>query len=111
MSYLLNKEPTDDFTRKLDNLVNSIKHSKQFRKGYEDMGAVWYMDAKREGKLEGISIGRQQGISIGIQLEKISSAKKFLAMGLSIEQVAQGTGLPLAEVQKLAGEGEKHLSS
>ena len=35
MSYLLNKEPTDDFTRKLDGLVNTIKSNKQFRKGYE----------------------------------------------------------------------------
>ena len=40
MSYLLNKKPTDDFTRKLDNLVNTIKSNKQFRKGYDNMGAV-----------------------------------------------------------------------
>ena len=102
MSYLLNKEPTDDFTRKLDGLVNTIKSNKQFIKGYDNMGAVWYMAAKREGKLEGIAIGEKRGISIGIKLEKVSSAKKFLSMGLSMEQVAQGTSLSLAEVQKLA---------
>ena len=102
MSYLLSKKPTDDFTRKLDNLVNTIKSNKQFRKGYDNMGAVWYMDAKREGKLEGIAIGEKRGISIGSKLEKVSSAKKFLSMGLSMEQVAQGTSLSLAEVQKLA---------
>ena len=40
MSYLLNKEPTDDFTRKLDRLVNTIKCNRQFIKGYDNMGAV-----------------------------------------------------------------------
>ena len=30
------------------------------------------------------------------------TAKKFLAMGLSIEQVAQGTGLTVDEVKSLA---------
>ena len=85
MSYLLNKEATDDFTRKIDNLVNTIKNSKQFRTGYDIMSAVWYTDAKREGALQ----------------QAISSAKYFLSTGLSIEQVAAGTGLPIAEVQKL----------
>lgn len=33
--------------------------------------------------------------------ERIKNAKSFLAMGLSPEQVAQGTGLPLEEVKKL----------
>ncbi|MDD7459869.1 MAG: hypothetical protein SPJ89_09410 [Treponema sp.] len=103
MSYLLNKEPTDDFTRKLDGLVNTIKSNKQFRKGYDSMGAVWYMDAKREGKLEGISIGKQQGISIGAFQKAMEDAKNFLSMGLSIEQIAKGTGLSITEVQKLAG--------
>ena len=94
MSYLLNKEPTDDFTRKLDRLVNTIKCNRQFIKGYDNMGAVWYMNAKREG----ISIGLQQGI----QQANISSAKKLLKMGLSLEQIAAAVNLPLDEVQKLS---------
>ena len=31
----------------------------------------------------------------------IETAKKFLAMGLSVEQVSQGTGLSLEEVENL----------
>ena len=52
------------------------------------------MDAKREG----ISIGLQQGI----QQANISSAKKLLKMGLSLEQIAAAVNLPLDEVQKLS---------
>ena len=32
---------------------------------------------------------------------KIESAKRFLEMGFPLEQVAQGTGLSIAELQKL----------
>lgn len=46
-------------------------------------------NAKEEGKAE----GRAE--------EKVENAKNFLAMGLSPEQVAEGTRLPLSEVMKL----------
>ena len=92
MSYLLNKEPTDDFTRKLDRLVNTIKKNKQFRKGYDSMGAVWYMDAKREGRLEGI-------------LQKsIDAAKKLLSTGISKEQIASCLDLSIEKVEELSKE-------
>ena len=96
MSYLLSKKPTDDFTRKLDNLVNTIKSNKQFRKGYDIMEAVWYTDAKYEG----IAIGKQQGI-----LQKaIETARNLLTTGLSLEQIANAVSLPIDEVKKIAAE-------
>lgn len=45
--------------------------------------------AKREGKQE------------GIQQEKISNARNFLSMGLSIEQVAKGTELSYEEIKQI----------
>lgn len=50
-------------------------------------------NAKEEGKAEGRAEGRAE--------EKVENAKNFLAMGLSPEQVAEGTKLPLSEVMKL----------
>ena len=89
MSYLCNKKPTDDFTRKIDRLVNELKYNENFKTRYTDMEAVWVTDAKMQGRLEGA-------------LQKaMESAKKFLSMGLSAEQVAEGTGLSIAEVQEL----------
>ena len=53
----------------------------------------------------GFAAGEERGISLGItqgeHKKAIETAKKFLAMGLSIEQVADGTGLSPEEIEKL----------
>ena len=56
---------------------------------------------KKAGYCEGLSDGISQGISQGEHKAKIETAKNLLAMNLSIEQVAQGTGLSVDEIQKL----------
>ena len=54
-----------------------------------------------EGLSDGISQGMSQGISQGEHQKAIETAKKFLAMGISVEQVAQGTGLSLETINNL----------
>ena len=56
---------------------------------------------RREAREEGISIGLSQGISQGAYQKAVETAKKFLSMGLSVEQVADGTGLSIEEIEKL----------
>ena len=60
---------------------------------------------RKEAFDDGVSIGRNEGISIGLSQgareAKLETAKKFLAMGLSVEQVADGTGLSVEEIEKL----------
>ena len=51
-------------------------------------------DAEQRGYKEGVSDGEHQA--------KIETAKKFLTMGISIEQVAQGTGLSIEEVNLIS---------
>ena len=43
-----------------------------------------------------------RGKKEGINEKAIETAKNFLQMGISIEQVAQGTNLPLQTVEDLA---------
>ena len=43
----------------------------------------------------------EDGLSQGEKKAKLETAKKFLAMGLSVEQVADGTGLSVEEIEKL----------
>ncbi len=51
---------------------------------------------------------RREGYEEGAHENAVENAKNFLRMKvLSYEQIAQGTGLPLEEVQKLAEEIEK----
>lgn len=45
--------------------------------------------------------GREEGRKEGIENEKIETAKRLISMGLSVEQVSQGTGLNITEVKKL----------
>ena len=79
------------------------------RKGGEVLSiltAEYSFDAAMAVKQEeAYSIGRDEGISIGLEqgaYEKArETAKAFLSMGLSPEQVAQGTSLPLDVVQGL----------
>ena len=60
--------------------------------------SITMADMRREGFEEGLEQGREQGA-----YEKaLETARKFLSMGLSPEQVAQGTNLPLETVLELA---------
>ena len=59
------------------------------------------MECRSDGYEEGISIGLQQGLERGAYENKLETARTFLTMGLSSEQVAQGTNLPLDVVQSL----------
>ena len=58
-------------------------------------------NSKREGRAEGLAEGRAEGLAEGRAAEKAENAKRFLAMGLSPQQVADGTGLSLEEIMKL----------
>ena len=65
----------------------------QRRESFED----GFSASEERGRNEGISIGLSQGE----KKAKLETAKKILAMGLSVEQVATGTGLSPEEIEKL----------
>ena len=50
---------------------------------------------------DGFSAGEERGISLGAYQKAVETARKFLSMGLSVEQVADGTGLSVEEIEKL----------
>ena len=54
-----------------------------------------------ENKMLWLAQGDTQGFDKGSRDTKLQTARSFLAMGLSVQQVAQGTGLSLDEVQQL----------
>ena len=61
---------------------------------YETDIKVQRREAYREGLADGIEQGAEQ--------TKIETAKKLLKEGLSVEQIARCTELPLEKVQELA---------
>jgi predicted transposase/invertase (TIGR01784 family) len=53
-------------------------------------------------KKQGWEEGKIEGQKEGAEQKAIETANKLMSMGLTIEQVAEGTGLPLEKVQELA---------
>ena len=61
----------------------------------------------QRGMEQGLQRGMEQGLQRGIQQKAVETAINFLKMKvLSCEQIAQGTGLSLEEVQELAAKVE-----
>ena len=76
-----------------------VEELKTIEMGFTDYIAArqkefdWFRQGKEQGYEEGIEQGAYQN--------KLETAKNLLSMGLSPEQVAQGTKLPLDVVQGL----------
>ena len=58
--------------------------------------------AKREGIAEGKEIGMKEGMEKGMNQKAQDIAKNMLAMGLSAEQVAKATQLPVDIIKNLS---------
>ena len=58
--------------------------------------------AKREGIAEGKEIGMKEGMEKGMNQKALEIAENMLAMGLSAEQIAKATQLPLEIIKNLS---------
>ena len=108
LEYLCKHQSTTKFTQSLETAVYRNKNNQNWRKDYMTLAYNLSLAAEKafeNGFSAGEERGRNEGISIGLSQgareAKIETAKKFLAMGLSVEQVATGTGLSPEEIEKL----------
>ena len=58
-------------------------------------------DAKFEGMEEGEKIGLEKGKAEGEKIAKVETAKNLLKIGLTVDQIAQATGLSIEDVSNL----------
>ena len=68
---------------------------------YDTDIAVQREEAYEDGLSKGLQQGISQGISQGAYEKAVETAKNFLSMGLSIEQISRGTGLSLETIKQL----------
>ena len=101
LKYINTKIPTNDFTKKLNNLVEESKINNKFRNDYLAMN-LHDRDIRRVALAEGKQIGLQEGLAQGAEQTKIETAKNLIKEGLPAEQIARCTDLPLEKVQELA---------
>ena len=64
----------------------------------------WFRQGKEQGFEAGLQQGLEQGQERGAYEKALETARNLLSMGLSPEQVAQGTSLPLEKVFELVQE-------
>ncbi len=92
LSFVRNNKADSDFTRRIADMVQA----KKFEQTFFNEHMAWNlhdMDVKK------------QGIQQGIKQSALASARNALALGLSSEQAAQISGLPLEEVLELQKQG------
>ena len=91
-------------TNKICKELKRVQGNEEWRAEYmtwEMLKQDTYDSGFSAGEEHGIAIGEKLGEERGIYKKAIETAKKFLAMGLSVEQVATGTGLSIEEIEKL----------
>ncbi len=96
---ILENRASTDFTGEIRTRMNYARHNVQWRQGYMTLARLRAED-REEAREEGIAIGKEQGE----RNAKLETARNYLLLGLTPEQVAQGSGLPLPEVQQIAAE-------
>ena len=88
----------------IDLLVEKTKENQTFRGDYMAWGLAEQDAEKRgynAGVADGVAQGISQGISQGAEQKAIETARNFIKMGFSLEQVAQGTGLTIEQVKEI----------
>ena len=86
-----------NLTNKIRDLYYAREDARREKASWEEHKKNFVKNLLEKSKKEGL----REGIAEGSHAKAIETANNFLRMGLSKEQVAQGTGLSLEEINKL----------
>ena len=85
-------------------MIQTVKHNELARKEYHILPAA-LMDAFDEGieqgRVEGEARGKFLGLAEGSRQKALETAKNLLQFGLSVQKIAQATGLTKEDVEAL----------
>ena len=68
----------------------------------------WFRQGKEQGFETGLQQGIERGLEQGAYKKALETAQNLLSMGLSPEQVAQGTNLPVETIHEIQSNLEEH---
>ena len=88
LEYVKTGTANTEYTGRIETMIQAVKNNEQARQEYRFMSG-FEMDA------------REEGFAAGSHQAKLETAKNLLALGLSIENIAQATGLTEAEIKKV----------
>ena len=92
LQYVKTGKVTTEYTGRIEQMIQTVKRNELARKEYHILPAA-LMDAFDEGKSLGLAQGSRQ--------KALETARNLLQFGLSVENIAQATGLTQAEVEAL----------
>ena len=92
LEYIKTGNANTEYTGRIETMIQAVKHNEQARQEYRIMSA-FEMDAREEGI--------QQGFADGSYKTKLETAKNLIGLRLSIEDIAQATGLSKEEVENI----------
>lgn len=96
LDFIDGKEPTDEFTRELDEAVESVRKNEKWRLDYMTL-EMHYQEKFEEGL--------ERGIEQGAQKEKKQTAQRMIELGMfTTEQIALSSGLSIKEIERLEQE-------
>ena len=99
--YLQDSVVDSDLAQVISSKIATLKNNFIERRHYMTL-ALKMADARYDGYDEGYEEGISIGLERGAYQKALETARKFISMGLSPEQVSQGTNLPLDAVLELA---------
>ena len=100
LKYINTKIPTNDFTKKLNNLVEESKINNKFRNDYLAMNLH-----DRDIRWIALAEGKQIGLQEGAEQKAIETAKNMILQSVgTLEQISSITGLSVEEIIKLKEE-------
>ncbi|MGI5173348.1 Rpn family recombination-promoting nuclease/putative transposase [Treponema sp. HNW] len=105
LEYLCKKRATSDFTKDIDELVETAKLNEQFRSTYMSLNIREY-DLRREGRIEGEAIGfdrgRKDGLTEGARQKALATAALMKKENCAADFIGRVTGLSEAEIAELS---------
>ncbi len=100
LEYMKTGISKNDFTRSLEDMVETIKSKITTRAEYNFVPG-YIMDAKSEGYNQGFEDGEDKGITKGSHKQAIETAKILKAKNIDLTTIEESTGLSKAEIQSL----------
>ena len=93
----------DRVFQKLFDQAEIARYSESERRQYEESKKIFWdnYSTLKTAEEKGVKKGLQKGMQKGIEKEKKETVRRLQAMGLTLEQIAQGVGMDVEEVRKL----------
>ena len=100
LKLIMGLEAETDYTRQIVHTMRTSLKREDVRRNVMRLQEI--VDQRiEENKMLWLAQGEERGFDKGSRERAVATARAFLEMGLSAQQVALGTALPLEEVQKL----------